>query len=132
MRRQRTASAPPTIDAPTRARHPRSPWLLVIALGIGVFVGGFDQTFVVPVLSTILSDLNITVDQFGKASWIINGYLLGYTVAMPLMGRVADVYGHLRLFVISLLIFMGGSVLVALSPNLTTLTLARAVTALGG
>jgi len=130
MRRPRaTAASPPRVSAPGRAR---SPWLLVIALGIGVFVGGFDQTFVVPVLSTILSDLNITVDQFGKASWIINGYLLGYTVAMPLMGRVADVYGHLRVFVISLLIFMGGSVLVALSPNLTALTLARAVTALGG
>jgi MFS family permease len=133
MRRLRASVAPsPMPGASAPARRSRSPWLLVIALGLGVFVGGFDQTFVVPVLSTILSDLNITVDQFGKASWIINGYLLGYTVAMPLMGRVADVYGHLRVFVISLLIFMGGSVLVALSPNLTMLTLARAVTALGG
>ena len=99
---------------------------------MGVFVGGFDQTFVVPVLASILSDLEIPIDEFGKASWIINGYLLGYTVAMPLMGRIADVYGHLRVFVIGLLIFMGGSVLVALAPNLTTLALARAVTALGG
>ncbi|MGH2584904.1 MAG: hypothetical protein ACRDJE_08325, partial [Dehalococcoidia bacterium] len=57
----------------------RSPWALVIALGIGVFVGGFDQTFVVPVLSSILSDLDIPINEFGKASWIINGYLLGYT-----------------------------------------------------
>ena len=34
----------------------RSAWLLVAALGLGVFVGGFDQTFVVPVLSRILGD----------------------------------------------------------------------------
>lgn len=116
---------------PTAAR-PKGAWPLVIALGIGVFVGGFDQTFVVPVLATILSDLRIPINEFGKASWIINGYLLGYTVAMPLMGRIADVYGHLRVFVIGLLIFMGGSVLVAVAPNLTTLSIARAITALGG
>ena len=118
-----------TPDAPAGGR---SPWTLIIALGIGVFVGGFDQTFVVPVLGRILSDLDITIASFGNASWIINGYLLGYTVAMPLMGRIADVYGHMRVFVAGLLIFMAGSVLVALSTNLATLTIARAVTALGG
>jgi MFS family permease len=111
---------------------PRGAWGLVIALGIGVFVGGFDQTFVVPVLATMLSDLRIPINEFGKASWIINGYLLGYTVAMPLMGRIADVYGHLRIFVLGILIFMVGSIFVAISPNLTTLTIARAITALGG
>jgi MFS family permease len=114
------------------APRPGGAWALVIALGIGVFVGGFDQTFVVPVLATILSDLRIPINEFGKASWIINGYLLGYTVAMPLMGRIADVYGHLRVFVIGLLIYMAGSVLVAVSPNLTMLSIARAITALGG
>ena len=121
-----------TQDAPQTVSRYGSAWMLVIALGMGVFVGGFDQTFVVPVLATMLADLAIPIDEFGKASWIINGYLLGYTVAMPLMGRLADVYGHLRIFVLGLLIFMGGSVLVALAPNLTTLALARAVTALGG
>ena len=50
-----------------------------------MFVGGFDQTFVVPVLSRILGDLDIAVDEFGQAAWIVNGYLLGYAVA--LLGR---------------------------------------------
>src|SRR5262249_35443753 len=126
----RTAEAGPA--GPQTVSRYGSPWALVIALGMGVFVGGFDQTFVVPVLPEMLADLKIPIDEFGKASWILNGYLLGYTVAMPLMGRIADVYGHLRVFVAGLLIFMAGSVLVALSPNLTTLALARAVTALGG
>jgi MFS family permease len=105
---------------------------MVISLGMGVFVGGFDQTFVVPVLSRILNDFSIPIHELGKASWVLNGYLLGYTVAMPLMGRVADVYGHLRVFVAGLAVFMAGSMLVALSPNLTTMALARALTALGG
>jgi MFS family permease len=101
-------------------------------MGVGVFIGGFDQTFVVPVLSRMLRDFDIPIDEFGRASWILNGYLLGYTIAMPLMGRLADVYGHLRVFAAGLVIYMVGSVLVALSPNLTALTLARALTALGG
>ena len=110
----------------------RSAWPVVIALGLGVFIGGFDQTFVVPVLTDMLGDLGVSVDQLEQASWILNGYLLGYTVALPLMGRLADVHGHYRIFVIGMLIFMGGSVFVAFAPNLTVLTIARAVTALGG
>lgn len=125
--RPRTALVP-EVDHAGR----RTPWLLVVSLGMGVFVGGFDQTFVVPILSEILRELDIPISEFGRASWIINGYLLGYTVAMPLMGRIADVYGQFRVFVLGLLIFMGGSVLVALAPNLPALTAARAVTALGG
>ena len=130
-RRVRSGAAPPPTGAAAAAR-PRSPWPLVIALGLGVFVGGFDQTFVVPVLSRILSDFAIPINEFGKASWIINGYLLGYTVALPLMGRVADVHGHRRVFVAGLLVFMAGSALVAVAPELWTLTAARALTALGG
>ncbi|MFN8556550.1 MAG: MFS transporter [Dehalococcoidia bacterium] len=127
----RARAATPAVSATVAATR-RAGWLLVVALGIGVFVGGFDQTFVVPVLARMLADLDIPINEFGRASWIINGYLLGYTVAMPLMGRVADVYGRLRVFLLGLLIFAAGSVLVALAPNLLTLALARAVTALGG
>ncbi len=130
---RKAPSRPPSRAAPAPASAgARTPWLLVVSLGMGVFVGGFDQTFVVPILSEMLRELDIPISEFGRASWIINGYLLGYTVAMPLMGRIADVYGQFRVFVIGLLIFMGGSVLVALSPNLLSLTAARAITALGG
>ena len=54
--------APP--EAPIRYSPSaiRSPWALVIALGTGVFVGGFDQSFVVPVQARILSDLEIPIN----------------------------------------------------------------------
>lgn len=110
----------------------RAAWPLVIALGLGVFVGGFDQTFVVPVLAAMLGDLGVAVDELERSSWILNGYLLGYTAALPLMGRLTDVYGERRVFTAGMLVFMGGSVLVALAPNLPLLAAARAVTAMGG
>jgi MFS family permease len=110
----------------------RSPWLLVTVLGIGIFIAGFDQTLIVTILPDILDGLRIPVDRFGDASWMVSGYLVGYTVAMPIMGRIADVYGHIRLYIIAFLIFMLGSVLVAVSPNLTWFVLARGFQAIGG
>jgi MFS family permease len=123
------AHAHAAVSRPSRLA---GPWAIVVAVGVGVFVGGFDQTFIVPVLSSVLDDFDVPVDEFGQASWVINGYLLGYTVAMPAMGRIADVYGHIRVFVVALIVFMGGSVLVALSPDLPLMSGARALTAIGG
>jgi len=104
----------------------------VAVLALGVFFAGLDQTFVVTILPDMMPDLGITVDNFGRAAWIVNGYLLGYTVAMPLMGRVADAFGHLRVYVASTLLFLVGAASVAVAPNLELLTVARAVQAVGG
>ncbi len=110
----------------------RSPLVIVLILAGGVFFAGFDQTFVVTILPDMMPDLDITVDRFGRAAWIVNGYLLGYTVALPFMGRVADVYGRIRIYLLSTLIYVVGSAGVALAPNLPILTAARAVQAVGG
>jgi MFS family permease len=51
---------------------------------------------------------------------------------MPLMGRVADSYGHARIFAAALLLFCAGSAWVALAQGLTMVSIARAVQAIGG
>lgn len=51
---------------------------------------------------------------------------------MPVMGRVSDLYGHRRVFNAAILIFIIGSILCALSPSFNTLTVARAIQAVGG
>jgi EmrB/QacA subfamily drug resistance transporter len=51
---------------------------------------------------------------------------------MPLMGRVSDIYGHSRIYILSLLIFMVGSVFVALATNLQWMVGARILQAIGG
>lgn len=114
----------------SRLASPR--WLLLL-VGAGIFFGTLDQTVVVTVLPAIISDIRLPINtQFGQASWIVSGYLLGYTVAMPLMGRVADVFGRVRVFMLCLGIFVVGSMLVALSPNLPLLVAARGFQAIGG
>lgn len=63
---------------------------------------------------------------------MVTAYLLGYTVVLPLMGRVADVYGQRRIYLIALLLFTVGSVLCAIAPSLEWLIAARGLQAIGG
>ena len=122
-----------TTEAATAPRmRTLSPNWLLAAVALGVFFAADDQTFVVTVLPSMIKGIGLPQDEFYRAAWIINGYLLGYTVAMPLMGRVADIFGHARIYILSLFIFMVGSALVAMSPNLELLIGARSFQAVGG
>ena len=106
-------------------------WLLAAVAG-GVFIAADDQTSIVAVLPPIINDLGITVDDFYRSSWVINGYLLGYIIALPVLGRVADVYGRRRIFAAALGVFMVGSAAVALAPTFEVLVVSRALQAIGG
>lgn len=110
---------------------PHGTWLLWIA-ALGVFFAADDQTSVVALLPPMLSDIGLPVHEFYRASWVVNGYLLGYLVALPLVGRISDAYGHGRVFAAVLAIFMLGSALVAVAPSFEWLVVARALQAIGG
>ena len=125
------AGASPGASQAASSSGRRSLFLLAAVAG-GVFVAADDQTSVVTILPAIISDIGITVDDFYRGSWIINGYLLGYLVALPIVGRVADVYGHARVYAAALAIFMLGSALVAVAPGLEWLVAARVLQAVGG
>lgn len=96
----------------------RAALLAVLAASAAVFLTALDQTVVVTALPRIIVDLQIPVTQLDRAAWIISGYLLGYAVAMPLMGRVSDMYGRRRIFITCLCIFALGSLFCALAPVL--------------
>ena len=101
------------------------------AVFAGVFVAADDQTVVVTVLPQIMLDLKLTVTELDRTSWIITGYLLGYLAAMPFIGRLSDIWGHRNAFVGSLLLFMLGSVGVALASDINWLIGLRVFQALG-
>ena len=109
----------------------RARWLL-IAIAAGVFIAADDQTSVVTVLPAMIPDIGLEVDDLHRASWIVNGYLLGYLVALPIVGRIADVYGHARVYAAALAVFILGSALVAAAPGFEFLVAARALQAVGG
>ena len=109
----------------------KSPYLALLPVFVGVFIAADDQTVIVTVLPEIMFDLRVQINELDRASWTITGYLLGYVAAMPLMGRMSDVWGHRNLYVASMLVFMAGSVVAALTMSLTWLIVARVVQAVG-
>ncbi len=108
------------------------PSLALAVVSAGVFVAALDQTVVVTVLPSVMLDLKVPITELDRAAWIVTAYLLGYTAAMPLIGRIADVYGYSRVYRASLLVFILGTSLVALAPNLEWMVAARVVQAVGG
>lgn len=101
-------------------------------LSSAVFLAALDQTMVVTVLPAIMRSLFIPYTRLDDAAWIVTGYLLGYTVAMPLFGRLADVRGRRLMFGFALAVFALGSVLCVLARGLELLVAARVVQAAGG
>ncbi|MCZ6539375.1 MAG: MFS transporter [Chloroflexi bacterium] len=95
-----------------------SPYRLLLPLCFGVFIAADDMTVVVTLLPDMLVDLRVGVSELDRASWAITGFLIGFTAAMPLMGRISDRSGYRLAFLAALAVFTLGSALVALSPQI--------------
>lgn len=122
----------PTGESPKASRKS---WLILSMLLVGVVLAALDLTVVVSILTTMMFDLDIALGDLDKGAWIVSAYLLAYTVTMPFLGRVSDVYGRRTVFLLSLLVFVIGSVMVALSTKemgLGWVIGGRVVQAIGG
>jgi MFS family permease len=90
-----------------------APALIIALISLPIFIGALDLTVVSAVLPQVTVDLEIPQNEISNAAWIVSGYLLAYTVAMTFMGRLSDLIGRRRVFLIALVIFAAGSYLVA-------------------
>lgn len=116
------------------SRGKMAAWVSLAVICFAIFLAALDQTAVSALLPTIIKDYEgaFSPTAVERAGWIITAYLVGYTVVMPVMGRVADLLGHRLLFNVSIVIFIAGSVLCAVAPSLKTLAFFRALQAAGG
>lgn len=93
-----------------------NPWVVIGFIAIPVFVGSLDMTVVSAFLPELVAQLGLPFDTgLDDASWIVTGYLLAYTISMTFTGRLSDLFGRKRVYIISLLTFIFGSVWVAVA-----------------
>jgi MFS family permease len=87
------------------------------------------QTMVIPALPALQRDLHTTTTW---VTWVLTVFLLVASVATPILGKLGDQYGKERLLVISLAVFLAGSVIAACAWNIWVLILARAIQGASG
>ena len=114
----------------------RAAVVLLGVFGAGVFLAGLELMITAVALPAIILDFApdpvFAFKELREASWIINGYLLVYVVAMPLAGRLSDLWGARRLFLAALVVFIVGSLLAGRAQSLEELIAARLFQAAGG
>ncbi|MEY9482220.1 multidrug resistance protein [Bradyrhizobium ottawaense] len=101
---------------------------IVISLMLTMFLAALDQTIVATALPTIGRQFQ----DVSNLSWVITAYLLASTAVAPVFGTLSDIYGRRVMIIISLSLFVAGSVLCAIAPNMPMLILARGLQGLGG
>jgi EmrB/QacA subfamily drug resistance transporter len=119
-------------DAPPLA--PRAPLTqnevrtILMSLMLTMFLAALDQTIVATALPTIGRQFQ----DVSNLSWVITAYLLASTAVAPVFGTLSDIYGRRAMIIAALSLFVVGSVLCAVAPNMTVLILARGLQGLGG
>src|SRR3984957_15141632 len=104
------------------ARFSRSEIVSILfGLMLAMFLASLDQTIVATSLSTMAEDLH----GWALMSWVVSAYLVASTVTTPIYGRLSDLYGRRPVLLISIGLFLGASVLCALSQTMPQLIAAR-------
>src|SRR2546428_5110421 len=111
------------------ARPPGSRWLSLMVLCAGFLMIVVDMTIVNVALPSIRRDLGFS--QAGLA-WVVNAYLIAYGGLLLLGGRLGDLIGRKRIFLIRLAVFTAASLLCGLSFSQPMLIAARFVQGIGG
>jgi len=104
--------------------------LAVGGLMLAMFLAVLDQTVVSTALWTIVKELD-PVNGLSHLSWLITAYLLTSTASQPLYGKISDLYGRKKIFMVSIVLFLLGSALCGFAQNLTMLIAFRALQGIG-
>lgn len=103
-------------------------WWTLIGACAGLFLLMLDSTVVALALSSIKGDLGASATEL---QWVMNGYLLTIAVLVVTAGRLGDVLGRKRLFVVGMVLFGAGSVLSGAAQGRLMLIAGRALQGVG-
>lgn len=101
--------------------------LVTAALILGMFLAALEATAVGTAMPTAVAELG----GVARYSWVFSAYLLTSTTVVPMFGKLADLYGRRRIYMLSTAVFMAGSALCGLAGTFEQLILFRAIQGLG-
>ena len=118
-----------TTDTTAAGGHPSAlrANLEIAAIGLGALMAALAQTLVIPVLPVIAADLHASTTQ---ALWLLTSTLLVAAVAVPVIGRLADMFGRRLMLLVCLGALLAGSLIDALTSNVGVMIAGRALTGL--
>ncbi|HEY7347267.1 MAG TPA: MFS transporter [Ktedonobacterales bacterium] len=104
-------------------------WLVMAVVGVGGFMAALNSASLIIILPTLQADLHTDLINI---LWVMLAYVLASAVLLLSVGRLADLIGNKRIYVLGYLIFGLGSTLCALAGNVWVLIAARFVQGIGG
>jgi EmrB/QacA subfamily drug resistance transporter len=110
-------------------RDPTYKWKVLGVVMMGTLMAALDSSIVNISLPNIMADYGASLDDI---EWVITGYMISFATLMPLTAWLRDRVGHKKLYVWSLAVFTGGSLLCGAAWSLPMLIVARVIQALGG
>ncbi|QHS21466.1 MFS transporter [Virgibacillus sp. MSP4-1] len=106
----------------------KSEKFIILAVALGVILNPLNTTMITVALPAIQSDFQLSATDI---SWLIASYFIISAIFTPLIGKLSDIYGRKRIFLVGLGLVVVSSILAPLSPNLPVLLAMRGIQAVG-
>lgn len=101
---------------------------VVAGLLLSILMASMDNTIVATAMGTIIGDLG-GLDKF---IWVTSAYMVAEMSGMPIFGKLSDMFGRKRFFIMGIILFMFGSILCGTAQSIEQLSVYRAIQGIGG
>ena len=121
-------SAPPSaaqVVAPPQVNK----WLVAVSIAFGSLMATIDASIVNVALPNIRGELGASIQEI---TWISTAYMIAMVMVMPLTGFLGGFFGQKRVYLASMILFVGGSALCGTARSLGSLVFYRILQGLGG
>jgi EmrB/QacA subfamily drug resistance transporter len=117
---------PPLTVRPDRAANP---WVLIGVVMVGYFLAPLYSSVANVALPNLVAAFGSDIDTM---EWVVTGYMLGYSISMPVAGWLADTLGRRRIYLLGLTIFTLASILASCAWDAQSIIAFRILQAVGG
>ncbi len=117
------------VSRPPSKAPARDPWVVLAVLCLGLFVLLLDGTIVNVAIPHIMTGLKT---DLSGVEWVMNAYVLVFAVSLVTLGRLGDLFGRRRLFLVGIVLFTLASLACGLAPSIGALIGCRVAQGLGG